>query len=137
VARAFQQFSRFSLGKELIQITQHHLLQKHEISKRGKVLESLAFKLGQPGKRLRKAEETIRHIQFVFGLFSGTGDIQRPCTGNSSLTRLDEFGDGDVDDALAAGLRTRDAEQAVDLAASTLTCGAREFVAEANCYSPL
>ena len=71
-----------------------------------------------------------RHIQFVFGLLPGAGDVQRPGGRDARLAGLDEFGDADVDDTLAAGLGAGDAEQAVDLAASALACGPGELVAK-------
>ena len=58
-------------------------------------------------------------------MFSGQVPDEMP-----DLAGLDEFRDGDVDDALAAGLRTGDAQQAVHLTRSALARRARELVAE-------
>jgi len=79
------------------------------------------------GPYLRK----LRDIELVLGLLPGAGDVQRPRGRDARLAGLDELGDGDVDDALAAGLGAGDAEQAVDLAAGTLARGPGELVAEA------
>jgi hypothetical protein len=58
VARAFQQFSRFRLGKELGQ-TQHHFLKQDEIGQSGNVLKPLALELCQPGEGFAEAEEAV------------------------------------------------------------------------------
>jgi len=58
--------------------------------------------------------------------------VKRPGgTGDPGLAGLDEFRQGDVDDALAAGLGAGDAEQAVDGLGETLACRAGELVPEA------
>ena len=147
MARAFQQFSRFRLGKDLP--TEHHLLQQHQVGERGDVLEPLALELGEPAEGFREPEEAVRHVELVLSLFSRPRDVQRPGGRDARLTRLDKLRDGDVDDTLAAGLGTGDAEQAVNLPAGTLACGPGELVAEkginrvnqpawckAYCYSP-
>jgi hypothetical protein len=72
----------------------------------------------------------FRHIQLVLGLLARAGDVQRPGGRDARLARLDELGDGDVDDGLAAGLGAGDAEQAVDLTAGTLARRPRELVPE-------
>ena len=87
---------------------------------------------GQHDDRRRSPSEApkSRDVELVLGLGPGTGNVQRPRRPDAGLAGLDEFRDGDVDDALAAGLGAGDAEQAVDLAAGTLACGPRELVAE-------
>ena len=77
----------------------------------------------------------LRDIQFVLSLLSGLREVERPA-GAPGVAQgaADQFGDGDVDDALTAGLGAADAEQAVDLTAGTLACGPGELVAEADCY---
>ena len=75
-----------------------------------------------------------RHVEPVLRLRPGLGDVERPGRADAGLAGLDEFGQGDVDDSLAAGLGAGDAEQAVDLAAGTLACGPGELVR--CCYSP-
>lgn len=67
----------------------------------------------------------------VLGLLPSTGDVERPGRADARLAGLDEFRQGDVDDSLAAGLGTGDAQEAVDLLAEALACGPRELVAEA------
>jgi hypothetical protein len=57
VARAFQQFSRFRLGKA--DLTQHHLLKHNQIRKSGNVLKSLPGELREPGELLADSEEAI------------------------------------------------------------------------------
>ena len=58
MTRAFQQFSRFTLGKELGQ-TQHHFLKQDEVSEGAQVLEPLALELSEPRQRLGQAEEPV------------------------------------------------------------------------------
>ena len=75
-----------------------------------------------------------RHVELVLGLRPGAGDVQRPGRRDTRLTGLDKLRDGDVDDSLAAGLATRDTQQAVDLPRSSLARRAGELVR--CCYSP-
>ena len=131
MTRAFQQFSRFRLGKESVDATQHHLLQQDQVGQRGDVLEALALELREPRERLGQAEEPVGHVEPVLGLGPGTGDVERPGRADARLAGLDEFRQGDVDDTLAAGLGAGDAEQAVDLTAGALACGPGKLVAEA------
>ena len=98
---------------------------------------TLALELREPRQRLGQAEEPVGDIELVLGLLPGAGDVQRPGGRDARLSRLDELGDGDVDDALAAGLGAGDAEQAVDLTAGTLACGPGELVAEKGVVSLL
>jgi hypothetical protein len=57
VVRAFQQFSRFRLGKE--SPTEHHFLQQDQVGQRRKILKALALELSEPGQGLREAEEPV------------------------------------------------------------------------------
>lgn len=91
---------------------------------------TLPLELGQPRERLGQAEEPVGHVEPVLGLGPGAGDVERPGGADARLAGLDEFGQGDVDDSLAAGLATGDAEQAVDLLGQALPGGPWEFVAE-------
>lgn len=139
MTRAFQQFSRFRLGKELGQ-TQHHFLKQDKVGQSGNILEPLALELSEPRERFGQTEETVRNVQTVLRLTARTRDVQRPRAADAGLTGLDELGEADVDDSLTAGLGAADAEQAVDLLAEALTCGPRELVAKQRipvCYSPL
>ena len=130
MTRAFQQFSRFRLGKELIQITQHHFLKQHQVGQCAQIFKSLAFKLGEPRERLGQSEKAIWNIELVFRLLSGAGDVKRPRGRDARLAGLDEFGNGDVNDTLTAGLGATNSQQAINLPGCALTCGAREFVAK-------
>ena len=130
MARAFQQFSRFRLGKESVDATQHHLLQKDQVGQRREILEPLALELSKPAEGFAEAEETVGDVELVLGLLARAGDVQRPGGRDARLARLDELGDGDVDDALAAGLGAGDAEQAVDLTAGALARRAGKLVAK-------
>ena len=60
MTRAFQQFSRFRLGKELVDATQHHLLQQDQVGQRREILEPLTLELGKPAERLAEAEEAVQ-----------------------------------------------------------------------------
>ena len=95
---------------------------------------TLSLELRKPRKGLGQSEETVGDVELVLGLLARAGDVQRPRGRDARLAGLDELGDGDVDDALAAGLGAGDAEQAVDLAAGALACGPGELVR--CCYSP-
>ena len=89
---------------------------------------TLPLELGEPRERLTQPEEPVGDIELVLGLLPGGGDVQRPGGRDARLAGLDELGDGDVDDALAAGLGAGNAEQAVDLAAGTLARGPGDLV---------
>lgn len=91
---------------------------------------TLALELREPRQRLRQAEEPVGDIQLVLGLAPGGRDVQRPGGRDARLAGLDEFGNGNVDDTLTAGLGATNSQQAINLPGCTLTCGAREFVAE-------
>ena len=92
---------------------------------------TLPLELGQPRERLGQAEEPVGHVEPVLGLLPSTRDVERPGRADARLAGLDEFRQGDVNDALAAGLGAADAEQAVDLLGQALTGRAGELVPEA------
>jgi hypothetical protein len=106
VARAFQQFSRFILGKE--DLTQHHGLKQDEVGQSGQVFEPLPRKLGQPGQLLSKAEKAVRHVQGDKLLRCRRRQVERPAP--EGAASCDEFRDRDVADGLVTGLRAGDAD---------------------------
>ena len=101
---------------------------------------TLPLELGEPRQRLGQPEEPVGDVQLVLSLGASLREVDRP-VGRAAVDRvgrrLDELGDGDVDDTLTAGLGAGDTQQAVDLTGSALPGRAGELVAEADCYSPL
>ena len=79
---------------------------------------------GRPSKR------PIGDIEERLCLTAGSRQVQRP-VGEGS-TGLDQLGDGDVEDTLAACLRPGDAGDHALLRARALALGARELVAPAK-----
>src|ERR1035441_556006 len=120
------------MGKE--DLTHHELLKQDQVRQSGQILEPLAHELSQPRNRLRTPKKPIRDIQGVLRLTAGSGQVQRPRGARQRTARLDQLGDGDVDDSLAAGLAAGDADDAADLPRHALTCGAGELVPEKCIY---
>lgn len=76
MARAFQQFSRFILGKE--DLTQHHSLKEDQVRQSGQILKPLAGELAEPRQLLSQAEEPVGDVQGDELLARRRRKVQRP-----------------------------------------------------------